>query len=236
MKIDVQNKTINLLFIKMTFVTQQIIFDHNIIEISVSTMSDHVIDYRFDSEISAMRATRFDDFTEKETETIVILKWEQSSIWCRDCNDLCKRSINSNLLNAKVTTWFFKSFRCDLSKHAKIKSMKRIRFRIRISRKISRIRIIFEEKLRIRILTTNDVRYRRFRFFCSSNVHQTWSSLNTIILNNATIFESIFMKMITQKHIYELDINNDVSLFIDKRQSRCQTMTTTLDIWIRSLA
>ena len=65
--------------------------------------------------------------------------------------------------------------------------------------------------------------------------HQTWCSLSTIILNNATILESILLKIITRKHIQEFDINNDVSLFNDKRQFRCQAMTTIFDIWIRSL-
>ena len=80
MEVDAQNKAISLLLIKMTPVTQQVISGHNIIETPVSIMSDHVIGYRFDSEAPAVRAARFDDPTEGETETIVILRWGQSSV------------------------------------------------------------------------------------------------------------------------------------------------------------
>ena len=79
------------------------------------------------------------------------------------------------------------------------------------------------------------MRFRRFRFFCFRTCIRREFSTSTIILNNATIFESIFV-MIARKHIQESDINNDVSLFIDKRQFRCQAMTMIFDIWIHSLS
>ena len=80
MEVDAQNKAISPLLTKMTPVTQQVISGHNIIETPVSTMSDHVIGYRFGSQAPAVRRARFDDSTEGETEAIVILRWGQSSV------------------------------------------------------------------------------------------------------------------------------------------------------------
>ena len=173
MKIDAQNKTINSFFIKMIFVTQQIISDHNIIEISINTMSNHVIDYRFDNQTFAMRTIRFDDFIEKEIETIVILKWKQSSIWCRDCNDFCKRSINSNLLNAKITTWFFKSFRYDSNNTQnqinETNTFSNTNFTKNIANSNNFRKEIANSNFNNewRAISTNS-------FFLLSNVHQTW--------------------------------------------------------------
>ena len=52
------------------------------------------------------------------------------------------------------------------------------------------------------------MRFRRFRF-CSRTCIRREFSTNTIILNSATIFESILMKMTTRKHVHEFDVNND---------------------------
>ena len=142
-------------------------------------------------------------------------------------------SMNSNLLDAKITTWFFKSFRYDSSSTQnqinETSTFSSTSFMKTIAHSSN-----FRRELRIRILTTSDVRYRRSRSFCSRTCIRREHSTSTIILNSATILESIFV-MTARKHIQEFDINNDVSLFTDKRQFRCQAMTTTLDVWTRSL-
>ena len=128
----------------------------------------------------------------------------------------------------------FSSFRCDSSNMRKSNQWNEYVFEYEFTKNITHSNN-FRKKLRIRILTTSDVRYRRIRSFCFRTCIRRELSTNTVIMNNATILESIFV-MIARKHIQEFDINNDVSLFIDKRQFRCQTMTTIFDIWIRLLS
>ena len=52
------------------------------------------------------------------------------------------------------------------------------------------------------------MRFRRRRFCFRKCIKREFSK-STIILNNATIFESILMKIIMQKHVHEFDVNND---------------------------
>ena len=144
------------------------------------------------------------------------------------------QTFNSNLLDAEVTTWLSKSFRYGPSSTQSQANEASTPLGTSFMKSIAHPGKLRRE-LRIRTLTTRDVRIRRSRF-CSRTCTRRGHPTSTVVLNSATILESAFMKVATQKHIQEPDISNDVSLFIDKRQSRCQVMTTALDIWTRPLS